>query len=126
MKISAVDAYVVDIPFRAPFVVWRGTVPSKQHVLVRIVTDDGIVGWGEAAPFLYYAPETAPDVHGFVIGMMRDELVGQNYSDVRSAMQRFAVLDGHEFAKAAVDRALGCVRQAIWAAGLPPAGRSRA
>ncbi|HET9660768.1 MAG TPA: enolase C-terminal domain-like protein [Thermomicrobiales bacterium] len=106
MKISAVDAFVVDIPFRTPFVVWRGTVPSKQHVLVRITTDDGIEGWGEAAPFLYYAPETAADVFSFISGMMRDELVGREFIDVRSMLRPFAMLDGHEFARAAVETAL--------------------
>ena len=25
MRIAAVDAFLVDIPFRVPFVVWRGT-----------------------------------------------------------------------------------------------------
>jgi o-succinylbenzoate synthase len=106
MNIVSVDAFLVDLPFRVPFVVWRGTAPSKQHVLVRITTDDGIVGWGEAAPFLYYAPETALDVQNFVIGMMRDELMGRALTDVRSLMQAFAMLDGHEFAKAAVETAL--------------------
>lgn len=106
MRISAVDAFLVEIPFRTPFVVWRGTAPSKQHVLVKVTTDEGIVGWGEAAPFLYYAPETASDVLGFVSGMMREELIGRDFFDVRSTMQRFGVLDGHEFAKAAVETAL--------------------
>lgn len=106
MRIAAVDAFLVDIPFRVPFVVWRGTAPSKQHVLVRVTAEDGIVGWGEAAPFLYYAPETALDVLNFVTELMRDDLVGRELSDVRSMMQPFAMLDGHEFAKAAIEAAL--------------------
>lgn len=105
MKISAVDVYVVEVPFRVPFVVWRGTVPSKQHVLVRITTDDGIDGWGEAAPFLYYAPETARDVAGFVQDFMQSEVVGRELLDVRSLMAPFSALDGHEFAKAALETA---------------------
>jgi o-succinylbenzoate synthase len=106
MQISAVDAYLVEVPFRVPFVVWRGSIPAKQFVLVKVVTDEGIVGWGEAAPFLYYAPETAPDVLGFVTTVMRDELVGRDFLDVRSAMRSFNVLGGHEFARAAVETAL--------------------
>ncbi|MCO5220072.1 MAG: hypothetical protein M9947_00640 [Thermomicrobiales bacterium] len=106
MRIAAVDAFLVEIPFRVPFVVWRGTVPSKQHVVISVTTDDGIVGWGEAAPFLYYAPETASDVRSFVSDVMADELVGRVFADVRSTMQPFAILDGHEFAKAAVETAL--------------------
>lgn len=44
MRISAVDAFRVLIPFRVPFVVWRGELPAKEHVIVRITTDSGIAG----------------------------------------------------------------------------------
>ncbi len=62
--------------------------------------------WGEAAPFLYYAPETAEDVASFVTNVMREQLEGREFPDVRSLMKQFSVLDGHEFAKAAVETAL--------------------
>ncbi len=104
--ISSVDAILVEIPFRVPFVVWRGSISSKRHVLVRIETSDGSVGWGEAAPFLYYAPETAEDVAAFVANVMRGQLEGREFLDVRTVLKPFAVLDGHEFAKAAVETAL--------------------
>lgn len=104
--ISSVQAMLVEIPFRVPFVVWRGTIATKRHVVVRIETSDGIVGWGEAAPFLYYAPETAEDVTSFVTNVMREQLEGRQFPDVRSLMKQFAVLDGHEFARAAVETAL--------------------
>jgi o-succinylbenzoate synthase len=106
VNIATVEAFLVDIPFREPFVVWRGSIPSKQHVLVRITTDDGLTGWGEASPFLFYAPETAQDVFSMVRDVMADELIGRDPRDVRAIVQRFAMLDGHEFAKAAVETAL--------------------
>ena len=106
MKITNVDAYLVDIPFREPFIVWRGSIPSKQHVLVKVMTDDGLTGWGEASPFLFYAPETAHDVLSMVREVMAGELVGRDPRDVRAIMQHFVMLDGHEFAKAAVETAL--------------------
>jgi L-Ala-D/L-Glu epimerase len=105
MKIAAVEAVLVEIPFRVPFVVWRGDIPAKQHVIVRIETDAGLTGWGEAAPFLFYAPETASDVLTLVRDVMAGELVGRDPSDVRAIVQHFAMLDGHEFAKAAVETA---------------------
>lgn len=104
--IDSVDVYLVELPFRIPFVVWRGSIPSKQHVLVRIETSEGIAGWGEAPPFLFYAPETAGDIVGFVTDFMRDQLVGRLFPDVRSVMQDFTSIDGHAFAKAAVETAL--------------------
>ncbi len=106
MNITSIDTYLVDIPFREPFVVWRGSIPSKQFVLVRITTDDGLTGWGEAAPFLFYAPETAQDVLSMVRDVMTGELIGRDPRDIRAIAQHFAMLDGHEFAKAAVETAL--------------------
>lgn len=106
MNITSVDTYLVEIPFREPFVVWRGAIPAKQFVLVRITTDDGLTGWGEAAPFLFYAPETAQDVVSMVRDVMTGELVGRDPRDIRAIMEHFSMLDGHEFAKAAVETAL--------------------
>jgi o-succinylbenzoate synthase len=117
MYITAVEAIQVDIPFRQPFVVWRGSVDTKRHVFVRVTTDAGLTGWGEAAPFLYYAPETAADVASLVTDFMAGELTGKDPRDVRAIAEQFAVLDGHEFAKCAVETALwDIVGQA---AGLP-------
>lgn len=106
MRIAAVDTFLVEVPFRQPFVVWRGSIPAKQFVLVRITTDDGLEGWGEAAPFLFYAPETASDVLTMIRDVMSGELIGQDPRDVRAIAGHFAMLDGHEFAKAAVETAL--------------------
>lgn len=106
MRISLVESVMVDMPFVVPFVVWRGTAPSKRHVLVRIETDTGLVGWGEASPFLYYAPETALDVHSFIRDVLSQELIGKDPRDLRLLMGSFEMLDGHLFAKAAIETAL--------------------
>jgi o-succinylbenzoate synthase len=106
MRITSVEAMQVDIPFRQPFVVWRGSIDRKRHVLVRVTTDTGLTGWGEAAPFLYYAPETAADVASMVGDFMASELIGKDPRDVRAIYEHFGMLDGHEFAKCAVETAL--------------------
>ena len=106
MKIAAVEAVLADIPFRHPFVVWRGAVSAKRHVLVRIETDTGLEGWGEAPPFLYYAPETAEDVAAMVAGPFRDDLLGRDPRDIRAIRAEQGAIDGHLFAKAAVETAL--------------------
>jgi muconate cycloisomerase len=117
MRIAAVEAILADIPFRQPFVVWRGSVDRKRHVFVRVETDTGLTGWGEAAPFLYYAPETAADVASLVTDFMAGELIGRDPRDVRAVYEHFAMLDGHEFAKCAVETALWDILGQ--AAGLP-------
>jgi len=104
--ITDVESFLVDIPFLHPFVVWRGAVTSKRHVLVRIETDTGITGWGEASPFLYYAPETASDIHSMISGPLRDDLIGRDPRDIRTIHAEQGVIDGHHFAKAAIETAL--------------------
>jgi o-succinylbenzoate synthase len=106
MRISAVEVYRVAIPFRVPFVVWRGELPSKEHVLVKITTDTGIVGWGEAAPFHFYAPETAADVISLIENHLAGEVIGRDPLDVRAIYEGFGALDGHHFAKGAIEIAL--------------------
>jgi L-alanine-DL-glutamate epimerase-like enolase superfamily enzyme len=117
MKITAVESIVAEIPFRTPFVVWRGEVPAKRHVFVRIATDAGITGWGEAAPFLFYAPETAEGIHAMLETVVAGELLGRDPRDVRRLVGDLAMIDGHLMTKAAVETALWDVL--AQAAGLP-------
>jgi L-alanine-DL-glutamate epimerase-like enolase superfamily enzyme len=106
MRIERVEVFHVEIPFRVPFVVWRGELPGKEHVLVRVTTDDGLQGWGEAAPFLYYSPETAMDIAWFIEHVLTAEVIGRDPRDVRAIYDSFGMLDGHHFAKGAIECAL--------------------
>lgn len=51
MKISKVDIYQCDIPLRHPYKTPIGTLAAAQNAFVRVSTDAGIAGWGEASPF---------------------------------------------------------------------------
>ena len=45
MRITQVESLMVDLTFIRPFVVWKGSIPSKRHVFVSITTDTGLTGW---------------------------------------------------------------------------------
>jgi len=45
---------VISLDTRYPFVIARGGYASHENVVVRIVDDQGMEGWGEAAPNRYY------------------------------------------------------------------------
>lgn len=49
MRIAAVRAIPVNIPFVAPYRFSYGSIASVTKTLVEVVTDDGASGWGEAA-----------------------------------------------------------------------------
>ncbi len=77
MKISEVRAIALAIPLRAqvPASPWAGGV-GKQ-VLVRIATDDGVVGWGEC--FAYGAPLAVCNVVDEALAPL---LVGQDPAQI--------------------------------------------
>jgi L-Ala-D/L-Glu epimerase len=51
LKIKDVEIYYFDIKLIEPFTVALGTIISSSGVLIRILTDSGIVGLGESSPF---------------------------------------------------------------------------
>ena len=50
MKITAVEAIPFAIPYAKPLKFASGEVHTAEHVLVRVHTDDGVVGVAEAPP----------------------------------------------------------------------------
>lgn len=48
MKITSVDVYVLKTPLEEPFAFSQGWVRQRSATLVRIQTDNGLSGWGEA------------------------------------------------------------------------------
>ena len=48
MKIIDVDVFVLKTPLDEPFAFSQGWVHQRSATLVRIQTDTGLTGWGEA------------------------------------------------------------------------------
>ncbi|MBX2879268.1 MAG: mandelate racemase/muconate lactonizing enzyme family protein [Granulosicoccus sp.] len=48
MKISAIDVFVLKTPLEEPFAFSQGWVTQRAATLVRVSTDNGLTGWGEA------------------------------------------------------------------------------
>ena len=72
MRITAIRGVHVSIPLSVPYKLSRvyGTVSSADAVVVRLTTDTGLVGYGEADP---HHPFTADTVEG-TIQAIRDRL----------------------------------------------------
>jgi o-succinylbenzoate synthase len=49
MKIIKVEAFPVSLPLKKPFTIALGTMTHSPHTVVRVTTDEGIVGYGEAS-----------------------------------------------------------------------------
>ena len=55
-SIKKVEAWPVDLPLKASFVVANGAMDVAENIFVRVTLYDGSVGYGEVAPF--------PDISG--------------------------------------------------------------
>lgn len=58
MKIKKIEIYTFDVPLVAPFRIAIGTMYAANDVLVKIITDSGLYGLGEACPFPPITGET--------------------------------------------------------------------
>jgi L-Ala-D/L-Glu epimerase len=107
MLISSIDVIPVRLPLREPFAVSYATYPDVLSVLVRIQTDDGAEGWGEATPDPNVTGETW---YGTAETLRRDlapVLLGRDARHYQAATRALdAILEGAPAAKAAIDIAL--------------------
>jgi len=88
--------------------------PIGSHLIVRLETDDGLVGWGETpaiatwggADMMYYG-ETARTAHHLVTDYFWPIIEGQSPLDIGPIhVEMDEAVKGHPYAKAAVDIAL--------------------
>ena len=88
LKIKDVEIYYFDIDLAEPFTISLGTVTSTNGVLVRILTDKGIVGIGESCPFQPITGETQ-ESNIATARSMREMLKGKDALAIEAANRMF-------------------------------------
>ncbi|MFW0785372.1 enolase C-terminal domain-like protein [Gordonia sp. CPCC 206044] len=106
MKITAVEAIPFAIPYTKPLKFASGEVHAAEHVLVRVRTDDGIVGVAEAPPRPFTYGETQDGIVAVVEKVFAPQLVGLTLLEREVVGARLARTVGNPTAKAAVDMAI--------------------
>ncbi|MFF7250065.1 mandelate racemase/muconate lactonizing enzyme family protein [Embleya sp. NPDC008237] len=106
MKITGVEAIPFAIPYRKPLRFASGEVHVAEHLLVRVRTDDGIVGVAEAPPRPFTYGETQTGIRAVIDGIFAPQLVGLNLLQRELIAARLARTVGNPAAKAAIDMAV--------------------
>jgi muconate cycloisomerase len=107
MKIASVEAVPLAARLRVPFRFGNVVRTTSANVLVRISTEDGVVGYGEACPVPQLTAETQESVVALVEQRVAPELVGQDARRWRPLLARVSKrLFQATFTQAAVDMAL--------------------
>jgi len=81
MKIVKIEAFPIDLRYRPgkEFLVSYGVIDAMQNAIVRVTTDDGLVGYGELMPLpLDSRAERLAEMHP-----MAASIIGQDPFDVR-------------------------------------------
>jgi len=111
MKIKKIILYKVSIPMATSFTTSFGTIKSKPTLIVRIETDEGLVGYGEAAalPFPFYKPETT-DICMLVLREYIPLLVlNKEFNMIDEFMNLLKPIKNHNFSKTGIENALWMV-----------------
>ncbi|WP_277068838.1 mandelate racemase/muconate lactonizing enzyme family protein [Saccharomonospora viridis] len=106
MKITHVEAIPFAIPYRKPLKFASGEVHIAEHVLVRIHTDDGIVGIAEAPPRPFTYGETQAGIIAVIDKIFAPHLIGLSLLQRETILNNLSRTVGNPTAKAALDMAL--------------------
>jgi L-alanine-DL-glutamate epimerase-like enolase superfamily enzyme len=106
MKIKSIEPVAASLPMKKPVTMAGETVARADNVFVRVETDNGVVGWGEAASAPTMTGETTASMMVAVMHM-RPTLIGrpaEDFSVLSAAMDD--AMYGNNGAKAAIEIAL--------------------
>jgi L-Ala-D/L-Glu epimerase len=107
LKIKAIQVGSISLPLVRPFKTALRTVEAVNDIVVRVIADDGSVGYGEAPPTAVITGDTTGSILCAVRDFIRPAIVGMELDDLDAVM---AKLDGcmvhNTTPKAAVDMAL--------------------
>jgi O-succinylbenzoate synthase len=107
MRIEQLSLMLVRLPLVAPFQTSSSRKEHLDHILVRVLTADGIVGWGECAspsdPF--YCPETVETCWHILHDFLGPMLLGRDWETIAELTACYRLVKGNAFAKAGLEMA---------------------
>jgi len=109
MKITALELFHISIPFAKPYKLSRlyGTRYDAEAVILKVHTDEGIVGLGEADPLNPFSEETPATVMVVTRDHLAPQLIGRNPTHITAIESNLDVMvHGNLLARGAVNMAL--------------------
>ncbi|WP_018771280.1 hypothetical protein [Arthrobacter sp. 162MFSha1.1] len=81
MKIERIEAIPYAIPYTHPLKFASGEVAIADHVLIRVYTDDGVVGIADAPPRPYTYGETQESITAIIDNVFAPQHLGTEVLD---------------------------------------------
>ncbi|MDI6904532.1 MAG: dipeptide epimerase [Candidatus Bathyarchaeia archaeon] len=106
MGIQQIEVYHVTLDYKEPFRIAPGASTESHNVIVKMVTDYGVVGWGESSPSQRVTGETAENVIK-TLNKIAPKLIGMCPLRIEQDIEAMdSIVEGKPAAKAAIDMAL--------------------
>lgn len=108
-KIVKIETFIVDLPTIRGHQLSMTTMTVQSSVIVKVFTESGIMGLGEAATIggLSYGPESPEGMKLAIDQYIAPLIIGQSISSIKALRQRISQnIRGNYFAKNAIETAL--------------------
>ena len=109
MKITGLELFHISIPFAKPYKLSKvyGTRYDAEAVILKVHTDEGIVGLGESDPLNPFSEETPATVMVVTRDHLAPQLIGRNPTHIAAIESNLDVMvHGNLLARGAVNMAL--------------------
>src|SRR5699024_3282046 len=107
MNIKEINTYVVNVPLENEWKISLYASTTRGHAIVEVITEDGVRGYGEAAPSPAFMGETAETIKLVNDLYLAPVLIGLPINHLSTAHERMdGVIHGQSSAKSAIDIAI--------------------
>lgn len=107
MKISNIKTYPLSLPMKKPIKMARQLVEEAETLLVKLETDEGIVGYGETAAALSFSGETLVSIRHVIDRHVAPLLIGEDPFNIEKINLMMDKMMAHNYGvRAAIDIAL--------------------
>jgi len=108
ITIDTVTLHRVSLPLKSPFRTSYGVMTHKDAILVKVITTDGVIGWGEASMQADpgYDPETIVTGEHILRDFLIPLVVGKSLDQPTNLPEMVKTVRGNQFAKAGLEAAI--------------------
>ena len=108
MRITCIEATPIEVPYHRPIPMAIGTNRCASNIVLKLHTDNGIIGIGEISPLIpSYSGETQHTALSLVSEYLGPAILGENPFNIEKLTEKMdKVIIGHMCAKAGISIAL--------------------
>ncbi|MBJ8025170.1 mandelate racemase/muconate lactonizing enzyme family protein [Bacillus cereus] len=104
MKITAIHLYAIRLPLRSPFVISYGSYSDMPSIIIKMETDEGIIGYGEGVADDHVTGESWESTFHTLKHTLTPALIGKNPMNIEKIHDMMDnTIYGVPTAKAAID-----------------------